>query len=211
MSINTNLWVERYRPQSLDEIVLSYNDRKFFEALAAKQEIPHLLFTGTAGGGKTSLSKIIINDILKCDSLYINASDENSIDVIRNKVIGFARTKSFNGNIKIVLLDECLDEDTLIAVLRNGTEQLIKIKDVIAETDLVKTYNFIKSRIEFRPFYKFDMGNKEVYEIEFENGEVVICTEDHKWYVYEDGSTLPIRKKVKDIVKENIQEIVTTI
>jgi DNA polymerase III delta prime subunit len=101
-----SLFVEKYRPKTLKEIVLSKNDRAFFECLATKKEIPHLLFSGTQGSGKTSLAKIIINDVLKCDYLYINASDETGIDTIRSKVIGFARTKSFDGNIKIVLLDE---------------------------------------------------------------------------------------------------------
>ena len=81
-----NLFVEKYRPATLDDIVLSKEDREFFESLATKQEIPHLLFAGIQGSGKTSLSKIIINDILKSTSLVINASDENSIEIIRNKV-----------------------------------------------------------------------------------------------------------------------------
>jgi DNA polymerase III delta prime subunit len=106
MSDFQNLFIEKYRPKNLNDIVLSKDDRSFFESLAEKQEIPHLLFAGIQGSGKTSLSKIIINDILKCDYLYINASDETGIDTIRSKVIGFARTRSFDGNIKIVLLDE---------------------------------------------------------------------------------------------------------
>jgi DNA polymerase III delta prime subunit len=101
-----NLFVEKYRPKTLEDIVLSKDDRQFFESLAAKQEIPHLLFAGIQGSGKTSLSKIIINDILKCDYLYINASDETGIDTIRTKVMGFARTRSLDGKIKIILLDE---------------------------------------------------------------------------------------------------------
>lgn len=58
------------------------------------------------GTGKTSTAKIIVNDILKCDYLYINASDENGIDTIRHKIIGFSQTKSFDGGIKVVILDE---------------------------------------------------------------------------------------------------------
>ena len=85
---------------------MSKDDRSFFESLATKQEIPHLLFAGVQGSGKTSLAKIIINDTLQCEYLYLNASDETGIDAIRSKVIGFARTKSFDGKIKIVLLDE---------------------------------------------------------------------------------------------------------
>lgn len=101
-----SLWVEAYRPTTLNDIVLSKDDRDFFETLATKKEIPHLLFGGVQGSGKTSLSKIIINDILKCDYLYINASDETGVDTIRCKVTGFAKTRSFDGKIKIVLLDE---------------------------------------------------------------------------------------------------------
>ena len=102
----TELFVERYRPKKLEDLVLSDEDVNFFTSLKDKKEIPNLLFAGSPGTGKTSLAKIIVNDILKCQYLYINASDENGIDTIRNKVIGFSQTKSFDGGIKIVLLDE---------------------------------------------------------------------------------------------------------
>ena len=124
MSDFQNLFVERYRPKTLNDIVLSKDDREFFEALADKQEIPHLLFAGIQGSGKTSLAKIIINDVLKCEYLYLNASDESGIDTIRTKVIGFARTKSFDGKIKIILLDEA-DSISFEAMkaLRNTMEE----------------------------------------------------------------------------------------
>jgi DNA polymerase III delta prime subunit len=124
MNYSTNLWIEKYRPTTLDDIVLSREDRIFFEALKEKQEIPHLLYSGTAGVGKTSLAKIIINDILQCDYLYINASDENGIDTIRGKIMGFAQTKSFDGKIKVILLDEA-DSITMegMKALRNTMEE----------------------------------------------------------------------------------------
>lgn len=101
-----SLWVEKYRPTTLEDIVLSKEDREFFESLKTKKEIPHLLFSGSSGIGKTSLAHIITRDILKCDSAYINASDENSVDVMRNRIANFAKTKSFDGNIKVIILDE---------------------------------------------------------------------------------------------------------
>lgn len=105
--LDTNsIWTERWRPQTLEDIVLSREDREFFESLSEKQDIPHLLFAGTPGVGKSSLAKIIVNDILDCQYLYINASDENGIDTIRGKIMGFAKTKSFDGKLKVVLLDE---------------------------------------------------------------------------------------------------------
>jgi DNA polymerase III delta prime subunit len=120
------LWVEKYRPRTLDNIVLPLETREALEKFRENKDIPHLLFVGTPGNGKTSLAKIIVNDILKCDYLYINASDENGIDTIRHKIIGFAQTKSFDGGIKVVILDESdsLSPESARA-LRNVMEEYI--------------------------------------------------------------------------------------
>lgn len=104
MSKYKNLWVERYRPTNISEMVLGEENLKYFCNL--DENTPHLFLWGRAGSGKTSLAKMIVNDILKCQYLYINASDENGVDTIRTKVISFAQTKSFDGNIKIIILDE---------------------------------------------------------------------------------------------------------
>ena len=99
-----NLWVEKYRPKTLSDLVLSSANKKYFESIT--DEIPNLLFVGTPGLGKTTLARILIDDVLKCQYLYINASDENGIDTIRSKVVGFSQTKSLDGSIKVVILDE---------------------------------------------------------------------------------------------------------
>jgi replication factor C small subunit len=119
-----NLFVEKYRPRKLEDIVLTNEERAYFESLKSKDEIPNLLFAGNPGTGKTTLSKIIATDILDCQYLYINASDENGIDTIRSKVVGFASTKSLDGKLKIVLFDEC-DALTLDSqkALRNVIEE----------------------------------------------------------------------------------------
>lgn len=119
-----NLFVEKYRPRKLEDIVLTSEERLYFESLKSKEEIPNLLFAGNPGTGKTTLSKIIATDILDCQYLYINASDENGIDTIRSKVIGFASTKSLDGKLKLVLFDEC-DALTLDSqkALRNVIEE----------------------------------------------------------------------------------------
>jgi len=119
-----NLFVEKYRPKKLEDVVLTPEEKLYFEALKEKDEIPNLLFAGNPGTGKTTLSKIIATDILDCQYLYINASDENGIDTIRSKVIGFASTKSLDGKLKLVLFDEC-DALTLDSqkALRNVIEE----------------------------------------------------------------------------------------
>ena len=70
-----NLWAEKYRPKTLADLVLSDTNRKYFESV--EDEIPNLLFVGTPGLGKTTLARILVKDTLKCQYLYINASDEN--------------------------------------------------------------------------------------------------------------------------------------
>ena len=105
MDKKTNtLWTEKYRPQSLDEFVGNQHLKDKVGIYLQNNDIPHLLFFGKAGCGKTSISKIIRNNI-ECDHLYINASDENSIETVRKKVKSFASSVGFQ-DIKICILDE---------------------------------------------------------------------------------------------------------
>jgi replication factor C small subunit len=119
-----NLWVEKYRPKTLAECILAPEVREKVEEFRTKQEIPNVLFAGNAGGGKTTLAKIIVTEILDCQYLYINASDENGIDTIRSKITNFAQTRSIDGKLKIVILDEAdgLTADAQRA-LRNTMEE----------------------------------------------------------------------------------------
>ena len=119
-----DLWVERYRPKSLDDIVLSGTNRELLAEFSTADSIPNLLFAGKPGIGKTSLAKILVNDVLGCQYLYINASDENGIDTIRTKVTNFSKVRSVDGGIKVIILDE-VDGLTLDAqrALRNTMEE----------------------------------------------------------------------------------------
>jgi len=103
-----DLWTEKYRPKTLDDYVFRDNAQKQQVAGWVKSEaIPHLLFSGAPGVGKTTLAKILINElgIDDYDVLEINASRENSVDTIRDKITGFVQTMPF-GVFKVVLLDE---------------------------------------------------------------------------------------------------------
>lgn len=102
------LWTEKYRPQTLTDYVFRDDDqRQQVKGWVKSGAIPHLLFSGSPGVGKTTLAKILINElgIDEYDVLEINASRENSVDTIREKITGFVQTMPF-GQFKVVLLDE---------------------------------------------------------------------------------------------------------
>lgn len=98
------LWVERYRPNNLENYIGNELMKAQFERYISEQDIPHLLLYGPAGTGKTTAAKILLNSI-ECDHMIINASDENNIDTVRTKIRGFASTRGFKP-LKVMLLDE---------------------------------------------------------------------------------------------------------
>ena len=98
------LWVEKYRPQDLSTYVGNESLKTQVERFLDDGNVPHLLLYGKAGGGKTTLAKIIVNHV-DCDYLYINASDERNIDVVRDKLKTFASSIGFR-SMKVVILDE---------------------------------------------------------------------------------------------------------
>ena len=141
MSKEHSLWVEKYRPNTLDNYVGNENIKKSISAYLNQNDIQNLIFYGPAGTGKTTLAKIIVKN-LDCDYLYINASDERGIETIRDKVSGFASTMSFTP-LKVIILDEA-DFLTIQAQasLRNVIETFSRT------TRFILTCNYIERVID---------------------------------------------------------------
>lgn len=99
------LFVEKYRPQKIDDCILPKSIKDQVKEFVSSGQIPHLLLAGGAGSGKTTLARAISNEI-NADLLFMNFSNDNGIDTIRNKIVQFASTASFDGNLKIILGDE---------------------------------------------------------------------------------------------------------
>jgi DNA polymerase III delta prime subunit len=122
---NHSLWVERYRPNKLEDYVGNEHLKSKVEGYLESGDVPHLLLYGKAGTGKTTLAKLIVNSV-ECDYMIINASDENNADTVRNKVKNFASSMGFKP-FKIIIMDE-FDYMTpnAQAILRNLMETFSK-------------------------------------------------------------------------------------
>lgn len=135
------MWVEKYRPTVLENYVGNDDFKSKLQEYISKNDIPHLLFYGTAGTGKTTAGKLLVNT-LNCDYLFMNASDERGIDVIRDKIKTFASTAGFRP-LKIVFLDEAdqLTPDAQ-AALKNMMEVYSK------QTRFILTCNHVERIIQ---------------------------------------------------------------
>ena len=136
------LWVERYRPQDLSTYVGNEHLKSKVERFLDDGNIPHLLLYGRAGGGKTTLAKIIVNNT-ECDYLYINASDERNIDLVRDKLKTFASSVGFKP-MKVVILDEAdyLNVNSAQPALRNLMETFS------AHCRFILTCNYVEKIID---------------------------------------------------------------
>ena len=139
--INHSLWVEKYRPSKLDDYVGNEHLKSKVSGYIENEDVPHLLFFGKAGTGKTTLAKLIVSSI-DCDVMMINASDENNVETVRNKVKNFASSMGFK-KYKIIILDE-FDYMTpnAQAILRNLMETFSK------HCRFILTCNYIEKIIE---------------------------------------------------------------
>ena len=99
------LWVEKYRPHTVEDCILPNRMKSVFQEYVKSQNIPNLLLTGTAGVGKTTVAKAMCEEI-GLNHLFINGSEERGIDTLRTKIKGYASTISLTGGRKVIIIDE---------------------------------------------------------------------------------------------------------
>jgi DNA polymerase III delta prime subunit len=158
------LWVEKYRPQKIDDCVLPQALKDTFRQYVEQGELPNFLFTGSAGVGKTTIAKALCNEI-GAEYMMINGSEESGIDTLRTKIKGFASTISLTDAKKVVILDEA---DYLNA---NSTQPALRgfIEEFANNCRFILTCNF-KNRI-IEPIHsrcsviEFKIDSKDKQEI----------------------------------------------
>jgi len=166
------MWCEKYRPKKLNEIVGQDDIIKSIQRMLP--DIPHMLFYGRPGTGKTTTARCIINE-MQTDAIELNASDERGIDTIRNKVKWFAKSKSLSGKYKIVLLDEA---DELPTLTQDALRRVMEIyfdncRFILTCNNIQKITPAIKSRcsggmFEFKPVPKECMEKRIQYILQKE-------------------------------------------
>lgn len=163
MSDKTSLWTEKYRPKNLDDYLFhDQNQKTAITQMLQDGSIPHLLLSGVQGSGKTTIALIIVNQLITdpVDVLSLNASDENSVDVMRDKIKGFISTYGF-GDFKIVHLEEA-DYLTLNAqaVLRRMMEEYSDSARFILTCNYSnKVIPAVRSRCQEFKFLKHDIND----------------------------------------------------
>ena len=121
------LWVEKYRPQTIEDCILPDRLKTPFQEYVNQNQIPNLILAGGPGVGKTTVAKAMCKEI-GCDYIVINGSDESGIDTFRVKIKGFASSMSFNGNRRVIIIDEAdyLNPNSTQPALRNAIEEFSK-------------------------------------------------------------------------------------
>jgi len=147
-----SLWIERFRPQTLQQYVCSPELKEKIQSFIDSNDIPHLILAGSAGLGKSSLARLLVNNI-NCDYIILNASDENGIDVIREKVKSFASSASFKP-LKVVILEEASfltgpAQEALKNIIEEFSE---KTRFIFTANHLGKIVDPIQSRCEVYEF-----------------------------------------------------------
>ena len=160
------MWTEKYRPKNFQDVIGQDHIVNRVKALVESKNMPHLLFVGPAGVGKTSLSMVIarklFGDDWKSNFLELNASDERGIDVVRVKVKEFARTRAI-GNVpfKIIYLDECdaLTRDAQQALRRTMENYTKTCRFILSANYSSKIIDPIQSRCAIFRFRRLEKKN----------------------------------------------------
>jgi len=160
------LFVEKYRPQTINDCVLPKDLKETFQKIVDKGELPNMMFTGSAGVGKTTVARALCNE-LDLDYMLINGSEDGNIDTLRGKIKQFASTVSLHGGQKVVILDEAdyLNPQSTQPALRGFIEEFS------SNCRFILTCNF-KNRIidplhSRCSIYEFNLGNKAVMAEQF--------------------------------------------
>lgn len=176
-----NIWVEKYRPKEIKDLVMLPEKKQYFEKILKDKSMQNMLFSGSAGLGKTSLAKLLGKSLGK-EILYINASLESNIDTIRNKVSGFSYTDCvFNESGKLVILDEAERLGTGVSAAQDALKVILEetpnTSFIFITNNVSKIIKPLQSRLQFIDFTPSEPEKIELMKLYFERLKVILQQE----------------------------------
>lgn len=200
MKINENefVWVEKYRPQTIDDIILPESYKDIFRGYITNNEIPNLLLTSNSPGlGKTSIAKILVKET-NADMLFLNGNLDTGVDIMRSRVIDFCSSASLDDSPRIVFIDECLEENEKIKTPSGS----IALKD-IKEGEFIDCYSLNRDtgNIEIDKATVISSKNEEIFEVTMDDGRTIKVTDNHP-FICKNSNGFYI-KSIKDGLNEN--------
>ena len=193
----SSVWGNKYRPDTIDECILPTETKNQLKAIVQKGTIGSLLFYSNQGGtGKTTSGRALCLE-LGYDVMFMNASMQNSIDDVRNQIMGFCSSISLDDKPKALFLDECLSENEFVRVGTVNQWEPVRLGDM-SPNELYPIVSFNMDSGEFENDEGYVISDKvdDLYEVELDDGRVVVVNSKHP-FVVNDGST-NIEKSILD-------------
>ena len=200
------VWIEKYRPQRLEDVVGHEHITERLQSYIARDDLPHLLFAGPAGVGKTTsavaIAKEVYGEQWRENFLELNASDERGIDVVRDRIKSFARS-SFGGfDYRIIFLDEadalCVPPGTEVVTGYPSKPETKKIEDVAEDGEPIPSVSFETNEIQSDEGKLVDSGVADFFELELADGRSVLASLTHPFFVVGKDGEL-VEKELREL------------
>jgi DNA polymerase III delta prime subunit len=172
----------KYRPKKIQDLILPSQIKNQFLNIIKNKNIPNLLLSGQQGIGKTTSAFCLCNE-LGINYNYINMSKNTGIDVIRNQTETFASTASVDGKKKVIIGDECLEENEEIAIGTMGNTSFVKLKDLPSKQFELPSLNMETQEIENDVGEIISDKIDDVFIVELDDGRTIKVTKNHPFLV----------------------------
>ncbi len=200
------IWIEKYRPETLEDVHGQDDIVDRLRSYIDQDDLPHLLFSGPAGVGKTTCSTAIAREIYGDDwrgnFLELNASDQRGIDVVRDRIKNFARS-SFGGfDYRIIFLDEadslCVPPGTEVVTGYPSSPEVKPIEEVSEDGEPIPSVDFETNEIQSDKGKLVDSGVADFFELELEDGRTILASLTHPFFVVDEDGRL-VETELRDL------------